>query len=615
MPAPVTEFHAGERAMHSLLHVPRQRNPTSSGLPPQYAARATHFPLVAVGTVDAAGRPWTTLWGGDRGCTRPIARGVLAFVSAVDVDNDPVVEALWDGAEVVDGEILRPGTSDAGRLMSALAIDLETRDRVKFAGRMVAGTVDSRGTCGAGWDVQLAMQVSESLGNCPKYLNCKDIVPAGEVMKPVLVSAALPLPKEAIGLIATADMLFLSTTSGEAMDTNHRGGNPGFVRVLRNTADVVQLVYPEFSGNRLYQSLGNLKLNPMVGIVIPGFESGDVLYLTGAASILVGHEASSLMPKTQLAVKISVTAAKFIKSGLPFRGTSLERSPYNPPIRHLLAEHDAHIASSAAAERDTVATLVRRETLTPTINRFTFHLSSRTAAVVPTWHAGQYATLDFDELLSAGYSHMRDEDPQSLNDDHVRTFTVSSPPASTEMQITVRLHGPVTHFLWAQQPDGTADADAQHAPVRVPVLGFGGAESYRIPTDPSTASAPVFIAAGVGITPLLAQAPALLAAGRPLQVLWTLRAEDLALAVDAFAVEPRLAVCTTLFVTGGADGEDMGALAGGAAVVRPRRLQAEDVHALKGKGSRFFLCTGPALLAALVGWLQGEHVVWEDFGY
>jgi hypothetical protein len=93
------------------------------------------------------------------------------------------------------------------------------------------------------------MAVSESLGNCPKYLNKKDIVPYA--MEPELVSEKLPLPQEALGIVAAADMLFLSSTNGHAMDTNHRGGSPGFIRVIKNEEDGVELIYPECKSNSI----------------------------------------------------------------------------------------------------------------------------------------------------------------------------------------------------------------------------------------------------------------------------------------------------------------------------------------------------------------------------
>ena len=70
------------------------------------------------------------------------------------------------------------------------------------------------------------MLVTESLGNCPKYLNKKDVV-AHDPSAAELVSDTLPLPRDAVGLVYKADMFFLSTTTGNTMDTNHRGGTPG----------------------------------------------------------------------------------------------------------------------------------------------------------------------------------------------------------------------------------------------------------------------------------------------------------------------------------------------------------------------------------------------------
>lgn len=240
MPSAVSDFHPGERAMHQLLKVPRMGNPTIPGLPTRYGMRVMQSSLVALGTLDKDGHPWTTIWGGERGFARPVAENVLAFNSAVDTKNDPVFKAFWDGIDeegIQQGAINRPNDGQ-GKGMAGLAIDLETRDRVKLAGNMIAGaTVDG------GKAVQMAMAVTESLGNCPKYLNKKDVV-LNEI-ESQLVSETLQLPKEALNLIASADMLFLSSTNGETMDTNHRGGSPGFIRVIKNEADELELIYPE----------------------------------------------------------------------------------------------------------------------------------------------------------------------------------------------------------------------------------------------------------------------------------------------------------------------------------------------------------------------------------
>ena len=159
---------------------------------------------------------------------------------------------------------------------------------------------------------------------------------------------------------------------------------------MRNDEGGVELVYPEceyalkklrlllcsleadccslVSGNRLYQSLGNLRVNPAIGIAIPDYDTADVLYLTGRATILVGEAASSLIARTQLAVKVTVSAARFVRAGLPFRGAQGEYSPYNPPVRQLLSEkNDPRSGDPVASQSDMTAVMVRREVLTPTM--------------------------------------------------------------------------------------------------------------------------------------------------------------------------------------------------------------------------------------------------------
>ncbi|EAQ85218.1 hypothetical protein CHGG_09232 [Chaetomium globosum CBS 148.51] len=426
-------WHAGERAVHTLLKVPTsgRRNPTTAGLPPSYAHRVAVSPLLAVGTLDDQGRPWTSIWGGERGFAQPVAQGILGVQSLVDRAHDPVVEALLGKA--ADGEVLQP---EDDKVMSALSVDLETRDRVKLAGKMMVGTVTGRPDNSTIAETQLAMIVQESLGNCPKYLNIKDI--RAHVPSPQLVSPSLPLPAEALALIQQADMFFLSSTNGQTMDTNHRGGPAGFVRVVSNTPDSVELVYPEYSGNRLYQTLGNLHTNPLIGIAIPNYTTSDVLYLTGSTQLLIGPAAGTLMPHTNLAVKITIHAARLVKDGLPFRGTPGEPSPYNPPVRRLASESPNSLATPPQTTSPTATlTLTRRDLLTPTIARFTFllrppntsHKPPPTTTAAPLrWHPGQHITLSFAAELDMGYSHMREADPQSLNDDFVRTFTISNPP-------------------------------------------------------------------------------------------------------------------------------------------------------------------------------------------
>lgn len=232
MPSRV-DWHPGETAMHDLLRVPPTINPTSPGFPARYHGRLLHSPLLALGTVDDQNQLWTTLWGGHRGSARAIAEDTIAVQSKVAKAYDPVFEALWGTQSVDEG-----GINSLERDVSALAIDLETRDRVKLAGRFIAGSVVP------GDQVQAALHIKESLGNCPKYLNKKSIT-EHDLEDARLETSGVPLSKGAVGLVDGADCFFVSSMNDKGMDTNHRGGKRGFVRVLRNDEGGCELVYPE----------------------------------------------------------------------------------------------------------------------------------------------------------------------------------------------------------------------------------------------------------------------------------------------------------------------------------------------------------------------------------
>lgn len=361
-------------------------------------------------------------------------------------------------------------------------------------------------------------------------------------------------------------------------------------------------------------------MRPSVGLVIPNFITGDVLYLTGSTSILVGKEAASVIARTNLAVKITISDSKLVKGGLPFRGNVMDFSPYNPPVRYLLSEKNTQ-PLDRYLQRQISANLIKREVLTPTINRFTFTLETDDKDAKLEWNAGQYLTMDFEKELYMGYSHMNERDPQSLNEDFIRTFTVSSPPLSglgggstrgpVQVELTLRKNGRATNFLWKHNI---------RAPVELGVLGFGGEDRFRLPTTAADAASvhPVFVAGGVGITPLLAQAKDVLAAGVPLQVLWSLPKYDVQLAIDSFQRIEGLAAVTTLYITGGeldpAAQEELQKL--GVKATEIRRVSRDDVDGLKGvTGRRFYLCAGPRLLKAMQVWLDDEDIVVEDFGY
>lgn len=162
--AAAAEWHPGEAEMQKRLRVPDMDNPTSPFLTPQASNTLASSPLIALGTLDANGRPWTTLWGGEAGFSRTIAQGIIGVKTTVDRENDPVLkELLGDNA---DGEVVQ--VDGVGKMVSGLTINLQTRRRVKLYGRMVAGALSATDE-GVG-EVQLVVHIEQSLGKSLRIL-------------------------------------------------------------------------------------------------------------------------------------------------------------------------------------------------------------------------------------------------------------------------------------------------------------------------------------------------------------------------------------------------------------------------------------------------------------
>jgi ferredoxin-NADP reductase len=104
------------------------------------------------------------------------------------------------------------------------------------------------------------------------------------------------LTAEQIAWIESAETVFTATGyrgRGEDVrygnDASHRGGPAGFIRVETDDADNQVVVWTEFKGNNHFNSLGNMIMDPRVGISIPNFQSGGLLQVTGTAAVEMGE--------------------------------------------------------------------------------------------------------------------------------------------------------------------------------------------------------------------------------------------------------------------------------------------------------------------------------------
>lgn len=98
-----------------------------------------------------------------------------------------------------------------------------------------------------------------------------------------------------------SSMFFLATADAEGQpDVSYKGGMPGFVRIV----DDRTLAFPDFDGNGMFRSLGNIQVNPKVGLLFIDFENPDRMRVNGTASISDNDPLLAEIPGAQLIVRV-----------------------------------------------------------------------------------------------------------------------------------------------------------------------------------------------------------------------------------------------------------------------------------------------------------------------
>ncbi len=101
--------------------------------------------------------------------------------------------------------------------------------------------------------------------------------------------------------ISKAPMFFLATADADGHpDCSYKGGLPGFVRIV----DDVTLAFPSYDGNGQFRSLGNLTVNPPVGMLFIDFEATKRIRVNGIASIDPHDPLQAAYPGADLVVRV-----------------------------------------------------------------------------------------------------------------------------------------------------------------------------------------------------------------------------------------------------------------------------------------------------------------------
>ncbi|XMN07235.1 pyridoxamine 5'-phosphate oxidase family protein [Streptomyces griseobrunneus] len=311
-------YHHGEIAVQERAGFARQAGHAQGAIgntvPDVAVAFLAEQPHVVVGGTDERGRVWATqLTGGPGFLTVP--RPQTLHIGALPPPEDPLA-AVLTGAGAGAGAGIGFGTEPAR--IGMIGIEPATRRRMRMNGRAVR---DGHG---------LRVELDQVLSNCPKYIQKRDHHPAADPDAPTPRKAvdSTELSPEQQRTLRAADTFFIATTDdrGDA-DASHRGGNPGFVQVVSPRL----LRWPDYAGNAMFLTLGNLELNPAAGLLVPGWETGTSLHLTGSARTVWDGEEVARHPGAQRLVEFEIAAVREVAAASPLRWSAPAFSRFNPP--------------------------------------------------------------------------------------------------------------------------------------------------------------------------------------------------------------------------------------------------------------------------------------------
>jgi ferredoxin-NADP reductase/predicted pyridoxine 5'-phosphate oxidase superfamily flavin-nucleotide-binding protein len=456
-------FHAGEVAIQTSLGVAERmerfgKRVIRDFMPDQHREFYAQLPFVVLGAVDSAGDAWATILAGAPGFMQSPDPRTLAFAVHPD-PRDPATAGLGEGASV-----------------GLLGIELHTRRRNRMNGR-----VHRQG------EGHFTVAVEHAFGNCPQYISLRDwemardpadfgAVPQARVIDPAEPAVA--------GMIARADTFFVASYVEDSdgtrhVDASHRGGKPGFVRVNADGS----LTIPDFAGNLHFNTLGNILLNPHVGLVFPDFASGDLLQLTGDAEVVLESPEIAAFQGAERLWVFRPRRAVMREAALPLRfadraqgasPNSLMTGDWDEAAKRLAAEHLRGVWRPFR-----VARIVEESSAIRSL-----HLEPADGQGVIPHDPGQHLPI---RITVPGA-----DAPEQ------RTYTLSSAPSDGHYRLSVKREGLVSHHLHALREGDLIEARAP---------------AGRFTIDPLETRPAVLLAAGVGITPILAMLRAIVFEG------------------------------------------------------------------------------------------------------
>ncbi len=259
--------------------------------------------MAIVSSIDDTNNIWVSVLSGKTGFTTVLHPNVISFdrTKILSTQSDIFYKNIKEKKE-----------------FGSLFIELSTRRRFRING---TAKIDKK---------TIEVLIQESYANCPKYIQQR-VLNLPNHFEPLntAIRKGITLNPSIKDWIKQADTFFIGSKSNDnKLDASHRGGNKGFIEITANTLKI-----PDYKGNSMYNTLGNIHQTSKAGILFIDFEKGNTLQLTGTSSILFDQNSNNDSLKTGGTGRYLLFTAKewiITKNHHQINWKFLSNSPFNP---------------------------------------------------------------------------------------------------------------------------------------------------------------------------------------------------------------------------------------------------------------------------------------------
>ncbi len=436
----LSPFHEGEIAVQKRVGVLEEVNSWAPHairpfVSEQHQLFFNRLPFVVIAARDEKGAPWATLLAGTPGFVQSPDSQRLR-VKSMPLAGDALENSLISGAGI-----------------GILGIELETRRRNRVNGELS----DSDG-------ISFTIKVQQSYGNCPQYISKRIWQRADSNQKKLHISKHNSLDDNMKSWIRKADTMFIASgydgkqqsRGGVGMDVSHRGGSPGFVKIKSDTC----LVLPDYAGNNLFNTIGNLAVDSRVGLLFVDFHTGSMLQINGNSVIDWDSGEIVKHPGAKRLINIEIKNIVRLDHSIPLRWSASEGG---------------------------VRELVLIDKIIESLDVTSFVFEPRDKGRLPMFKAGQYLPVELT---------------LSNNEVVARTYSLSNQPGEERYRISVKKEpfGFVSGLLHDHLEPGNT------------ILAKEPEGNFVLAQDKSRPA--VLISAGIGITPMVSMLHVLAKEGR-----------------------------------------------------------------------------------------------------